>query len=196
MKTKLMWCVLLGVWVLALPACDVINPEVTGTPKVTQMMPDLPGYKIIESQSIQDYIMTLSEGGALLSGHPELAALLVKLDGVIECYREVGAVDARIYSDQSFQLSSGAVAIADRDRLTDPRTLFRCVGGEGVLPFSAQPSVDPCYHSYTLTQDGNEFYIVYMGTTSEICHACCTTLPGCTRHYTKKGRLSRGGLFC
>jgi len=182
MKTKVMWFVMLSVLVLALSACDVLNPEVTGTPKVTQMMPDLPGYKIVESQSIQDYIMTLSGGGALLAGHPELAALLTKLDGVIDCYREVGAVDARIYSDESFQLSSGAVAIADRDRLVDPRTLFRCVGGSELLPFSTQPTINPCSHSYTFTQNGNEFYIAYMGTTYEICHAFCTNLPECSKH--------------
>lgn len=179
MWTKKVLLLVLGLLGLTIAACDFNAP--TGTPPVVQLMPDLPGYSVVEGQAVQDYIIDLAEGGTLLSGHPELATLITKVDGVITCYQEVGAVNARIYSDESFPLSSGAIAIADRNRLTDPAIFFHCVGGKA-LPFSAQPTLNPCAHSYTLDKDNNEFYIIYVGTTSEICQTFCANLEGCTKH--------------
>jgi hypothetical protein len=163
-------------------ACSIVKPEVTGTPQVVQMMPDLPGYKVVEGQTLQGYIATLAEGGTLLSGHPELAALVESVDGVMTCYQEAGAVNTRIYSDEAFPLSSGAVAIADRNLMTSPRTLFRCFGGgDRIMTFSEGPTLEPCSKSYTLPKDDNEFYIIYVGTTSEICQAFCENLEGCSK---------------
>jgi hypothetical protein len=163
-------------------ACAIVQPEVTGTPQVVQMMPDLAGYKVVEGQTIQGYVATLAEGGTLLSGHPELAALIETLDGVSACYREAGAVNTRVYSNVAFPLSSGAVAIADRNLMTSPRTLFRCVGGgEQIMSLAGGPTLEPCSNSYTLAKDDNEFYIIYVGTTNEICQAFCASLEGCSK---------------
>jgi hypothetical protein len=144
-------------------------------------MPDLPGFDVIEGQVVQDYIASLAQGAALLSGNPELAALIIKVDSVIACYQDVGAVNARLYSDEAFPLSSGAIAIADRNRLADPDTLFQCIGGRFV-PMSSKPELNPCSHSYTLERDDNAFYIIYAGTTQEICQAFCANLEGCSGH--------------
>lgn len=175
-----------GLMILAITtvlACGPAGSSTTLPPSaapVVQLMPDLPGYQTVEAESIQSYIVTLAEGGSLLAGHPELAVLIDKVDDVITCYRQTGAVNARIYSDTGFALSSGIVAIADRNRLTDPTVLFRCVGGQ-VVPFSREPELNPCSHSYTLQRDNNEFYIIYAGTTQEICDAFCANLEGCLR---------------
>jgi hypothetical protein len=178
MLRNLLIVALLG---LVASACNGAKSGATEVPPVVQLMPDLSGYHVVEGRAVQEYIMGLAEGGALLTGHPELAALLVKVDSVVACYQEVGAINARIFSDEAFPLSAGAVAIADRDRLLDPMTLFRCVGGQ-IVPFSPQATLNPCTHHYTLERDGNEFYIVYVGTTQEICHAFCTNLEGCSAH--------------
>ena len=109
---------------------------------------------------------------------PGMLFMIERVDRTIECYQDAGAVNMRIFSDPTFPLSSGAIAIVDRERLRDPATLLRCVGG-GLVPFSAEPTVDPCAHSYTLQRDDNEFYIVYVGTTGEICQTFCSALEGC-----------------
>ena len=180
MKTKATLILVLGLLGLATLACNP-GSQPTGTPPVVQLMPDLSGYHVVEGQAIQEYILGLAEGAALITGHPELTALIARVDRVIACYQEVGAVNARIYSDESWPLSSGTIAIADRNRLTDPATLFRCLGGEVVL-FSDRPALNPCSHKYTLERDDNAFYIVYVGTTQEICHDFCVNLEGCSAH--------------
>ncbi len=148
------------------------------------MLPDLPNHTVVEGQTLTEYFGTLSEGAALLAGHPELAALALGVDKFIGCYQDVGAVQARIYSDKENPLSAGAVAIADRNALLDPRNLLACIkpvpeaGGVSIQSFA----IEPCSASYTLARDGNEFYILYAGTTQEICRAFCAQLEECTAH--------------
>ena len=189
MKIRVWLISLMALFSTLLFACTLNNPQSTAVPPVqpttvppvVQLMPNLHGHQVIEGREIKDYIAGLAEGAALLSGHPELAPLIAKVDSVITCYHGAGAVNARIYSDEAFPLSSGAIAIADRNRLSDPATLFRCVGGR-ILPLSAKPSLNPCAFSYTLGRDDNEFYIIYAGTTQEICHTFCVNLEGCSGH--------------
>ena len=170
-----------------LSGCDFLSDLLEPTPAIppaAEMLPDLPDYTVIEGQTLTDYIGTLSEGAALLTGHPEMAALALGVDKFIGCYQDVGAVRARVYSHKESPLSAGAVAIADRNALLDPKNLFAClkpaVDADGASTQSF--AIEPCSASYTLERDDNEFYILYAGTTQEICQAFCAQLEGCTVH--------------
>ena len=161
--------------------CSVLGgDDVATTPPAVAMMPELPGYNTIEGQTITGYLSTVSGGATLLAGQPELAAAITAIDSIISCYQDIGAVRARVYSDQEEPLSAGAVAIADRNALASPANLFRCVS----LPMAAEEAggIQPCTASYTLERDDNAFYIIYAGTTTEICQAFCSELEGCTAH--------------
>jgi hypothetical protein len=163
--------------------CDLLPGSGGSTPQppAVTMLPDLPGYTVVEGQTLTGYIGKLSGGAALLTGQPELAATLTAVDAIIGCYQQVGAVRARVYSNQAQPLSSGAVAIADRNALLDPANLFKCVAPSAALGAQAV-KIEPCKASYTLARDGNEYYILYAGTTQEICQAFCKNLEGCTAH--------------
>ncbi len=165
-----------------LSSCDIFNPPPAEPPAV-QMLPVLSGYNVVEGQDLTGYISTLSEGAALLAGQLELVAAIEAADQVIDCYQEVGAVRARVYSNEAEPLSAGAVAIADRNALLDPLNLFKCVRpGEVITGFEEDEGIEPCSASYTLEKDDNTFYIIYVGTTLEICQAFCTELEGCEAH--------------
>jgi len=168
-------------WAGATLACGLGGSQPTGTPPVVQLMPNLVGFKVIEGQAVQEYIANLAEGGALLAANPQMVLLIQRVDSAMACYQKAGALSARVFVDEDYPLSSGAIAIADRNRLADPTVLFSCVGGQ-ISPFSAQPGLSPCSHSYTLQRDNNEFYILYVGTTQEICQAFCQNLEGCSGH--------------
>jgi len=173
--------------VTLLSGCDVLE-DLLGTPSETppavEMLPELPNHIVVEGQTLTDYLGTLSEGAALLAGQPHLAALLAGVDQIIGCYQDVGAVQARVYSNEETPLSAGAVGIADKNALLDPVNLFRCVTPLAQPDAAQGQAVDiqPCSTSYTLEKDGNEFYIIYAGTKEEICHAFCAQLEGCTAH--------------
>ncbi len=183
MKARIFLMGSLLVLILAAAACNFGQEAPTGTPPVAQLMPEsLPGYEIVEVDSVMEYIKSLSQGGALLSGNVAMVALIERLDGTIDCYEEIGAVKSKVFVDEAFPLSTGAIAIVDQNRLTDPANFFRCVlgSGDGIMTEGIQ--LEPCSHTYTLERDGNQFHILYLGTTPEICHAFCSNLEGCDRH--------------
>jgi hypothetical protein len=170
-----------------LSGCDFISgllEPTPGVPPAAEMLPDLPDYTVVEGQTLTEYLGTLAEGAALLTGHPEMAALALGVDKFVGCYQDVGAVQARVYSNKENPVSAGAVAIADRNALLDPRNLLACLKPTAEADGASAQSfvIEPCSTSYTLTRDGNEFYILYAGTTQEICQAFCAQLEGCTAH--------------
>ena len=54
-----------------------------------------------------------------------MASSIDFVDGFIRCYGDIEAVQSRIYSNEANTLSSGAVVIADRNTLLDPRNLLQ-----------------------------------------------------------------------
>lgn len=161
------------IWLVA--SCDSIG--VQGGAR--DMLPDLPNTNVIEGQTISEYIATLAEGASLLQANPLLALAIEITDNAVTCYQDIGAVALRIYSDVESPLSSGAVAIVDRNALLDAGNLVRCVTGDVQENMAQVVTVQPCFHIYVLTQDDNEFHIVYVGTTMEMCDALCNSLQGC-----------------
>ena len=187
MSKNLSTWILLALLAALLSGCESISGLLQpkpGVPPAVEMLPDLPDHTVVEGQTLTEYIGSLSQGAALLAGRPDLAALALGVDKFIGCYQDVGAVQARVYSNKENPLSAGAVAIADRNALLDPRNLLACLspsveaGEAGIQSFA----IKPCSASYTLTRDNNEFYILYAGTTEEICQAFCAQLEGCTAH--------------
>jgi hypothetical protein len=156
---------LIGVAILMGAASILLGVGGSDTePPAGGMLPSLNGYNVVEGEQLTDYLGKQAGGAALLAGQPE---------------------QARLYSDQEAPLSAGAVAIADRNELIDPQNLFKCVAPvipDGAGAQAAVPAIEPCTASYTLERDNNEFYIVYAGTTGEICRAFCAALEGCTAH--------------
>ncbi len=175
---------IVGVFTLVtlLSGCDIVSGllgEPTEMP-VPDMMPDLPDYTTVEGELLTEYISNLSEGAALLAAQPELVAAIAGVDQVIGCYQEIGVARARIYSSKDNPLSSGVVAIADRNALLDPVNLFKCAQLQKDTVGRQSITIEPCVKTYTLEKDGNAFYILYAGTTPDICQTFCDNLEGCT----------------
>lgn len=158
---------------------DTPPPE---NPPAAQMLPDLPGYDTVEGETLTAYIGK-SAGSDFFDNKPDLKAMVTKADAVIACYQQVGAVRARLYSNHAEPWSAGAVAIGDKSAMLSPTNLFNCLGGGAKPKFQTQGvKIEPCSAHYTLTKDDNEFYILYVGTTTDICHDFCANLEGCTAH--------------
>lgn len=145
-------------------------------------LPNLSGYKTVEGQDITSYIASLGDQAAELTNQPLLANTVERIDEFIGCYQDVGAVQSRIYSSEESPLSSGFVAIADRNQILDPVNLYNCVAAPQLESQARSVSIDPCTANYSVERDNNEFYIIYAGTTEEICQAFCAQLEGCTAH--------------
>jgi hypothetical protein len=167
---KQMW--LLIILLLIVTAC---TPTAGGA---TALLPDVPNTTVIDGQSISDFIAKLADGAALTSANPELILLVEQAEGTLACLQQTGAVAARTYTDKTFPLSAGFVAIIDRNAITNLANWQQCLTGR-TGPSAQSVTLQPCATTYTLKKDNNEFYIAYAATTAEMCQAFCSRLEGC-----------------
>lgn len=181
-KTTVWLFAMLLILALITAACDA--PSGTA-PSASSLLPNLGGYSVVEGQSVQEFITGLGETAGGMSLNPAMIAAIAAVDQVIDCYRDVGAVDFRLYSKDDFPTVAGVVAITNRDLLLDPQTFLRCVGldqatgaGEG----QGGGVIQPCFHSYSPVIEDDTFDIIYAGTDLEICQAFCGALPECAGH--------------
>jgi hypothetical protein len=159
---------------ITLTACQIQK----GSAK--DMLPAVPNTTVVEGQTITQFLAKLADGAALAAANPELIPLIQRVEASLVCYQDLGAVALRTYTDKTFPLSAGIVAIIDRNALTDPANFANCVLGRAQSDASAMPTINPCLKTYTLKKDDNEFYIAYVATTQEMCTAFCSKLEGCT----------------
>ncbi|MCL4802911.1 MAG: hypothetical protein KJ046_01265 [Anaerolineae bacterium] len=154
-------------------------------PPAARLLPDLPGYRQVEGQTITTYIGALSEGAALLAGQPQLAMTVGAIDHVVDCYQEVGGVRARVYSQATAPLHAGLVAVVDETRANDPDLLFRCVAPVALgLESTDGNIIEPCTAAYTVVLEEGTFHVIYAGSAYDVCVDFCSSLEGCTTHST------------
>lgn len=169
------------VTVLVLGGAWVAYVMFSDTEAAPPSLPELPGHNTTEGQVLTGYLGNFSEGAAELVRQPELAQKAALIDRIITCYQGEGAVQSRLYSNQETPISAGVVAIADRNVLLNPKTFLGCTeGDQSAKAASLSVTIKPCSQTYTVARDNNEYYILYAGTTAEICQAICSQLEGCT----------------
>jgi len=144
----------------------------------TDMLPNVPNTKVVEGQSITQFISSLANGAALTAGNPELVLVVKRIENTLKCFQDNGAVGVRTYTDQTFPLSAGIVVIVDRNAVTNLANLTQCLAAPADAA-QAAPTIQPCSKSYTLPKDNNEFFIAYVASTQEMCQAFCSRLEGC-----------------
>ncbi|MDD9955670.1 MAG: hypothetical protein OXP68_05570 [Anaerolineaceae bacterium] len=171
---------LLTAILILLAACSDLMP--TGTDSADQatsaqmFIPALEGYVRSDASSITDAITTLGGSVSLLSGNPGLTAAIAVIDGLIQCYENVGAIAAAIYTQpvldslaQGQGLSVGALAVINQERLA--RNFLACALPETDL-FSAQAdTMEPCSGSGTLLIANERIHYLYAATDPLLCLA-------------------------
>lgn len=152
-----------------------------------QFLPVVAGYNAMDADSIVDAVSALAGGGSLLTGNLPTMALITQIDGMIQCYQNVGAAAARIYvpvnaMDVAGQIAAGSVpnlgvvAIINQDRLVN--NFLSCAIGGGVQAFSAQSAQpQPCASSGTFSANGQTLHYLYAATTPDLCAAFDASLP-------------------
>jgi hypothetical protein len=171
MLRKMTW--LMFSTMIVLSACQPKQGSAKG------LLPDVPNTTVVEGQTITQFLAKLADGAALAAANPELIPVIQRVETSASCYQNVDAVALRTYTDKTFPLYAGIVAIVDRNALTDPANFLNCViKPRG--PQTAQTTLEACAKTYTLKKNDNEFYIAYLATTPQMCETFCSKLEGCT----------------
>src|SRR5690606_31490252 len=82
---------------------------------------------------IVDALSKLGVSGSVITGNLPLAGAIAKLDDLISCYQSVGAVAARVYTEQNMPTVGvpkiGVLAVVNTTRVQ--RNLVQCVANIG-----------------------------------------------------------------
>jgi hypothetical protein len=173
---KIFWLAGIMLWITA--GCTLGSTAPTGDKSsdpsaAQQFLPALSGYSRTNAESLTSAVSSISGGAALISGNPLLAALIARIDTMMQCYQNVGAVAASVYTQVDIgQVLAGqiprlgAVAVINQDRLS--RNFLNCVIGGGVA--SAQSaSIEPCGGSGSKVINNETITYIYAGTDPSFC---------------------------
>lgn len=137
-------------------------------------LPTLAGYTSTDARSVTDALSSIGGNAADLIGNPLVEAAIDRIDGMMQCYQDVGAVAARVYTQvdigqlvQGQTPKIGALAVINEDRLRD-NFLACSVGDQGGL-FAQSAAVQPCGGSGTTTRNGQTIHYIYAATAPEVC---------------------------
>lgn len=141
------------------------------------LLPDIPGYTRTDATSITDAITAAGGGASVISGNLAVAGAITQIDRMLDCYREVGAVAANVYTQvdiasllQSELPRLGAVGVINQDRVVN--NFLSCAVGSANTAFSAQDAqVQPCGGSGSLVVNNENITYVYAATSPELCQA-------------------------
>jgi hypothetical protein len=163
--------------VLLLAACQVVpatGDSSTDPEAVQQFLPTIPGYTATEATNITEALSQAGVGASLIGGNLPLAGMIAKLDNMIQCYRDVGAISARVYTEtnpSSAIPQVGALAVINETRLG--RNLVACAlntaSNGGIQAQSA--TSQPCGGSGSIEVNGEKISYVYGATVQELCVA-------------------------
>lgn len=132
----------------------------------------LPGYNVTAATDILAELEKVGVGASVVTGNVPLAAAIAKLEGMISCYRSVGAIEARLYTEQkpsNIIPKIGVLAVINTTRLQ--RNLLSCaisLGTDGVGAQSVSP-VQLCASSGTKQVSGETLQYIYAATAPELC---------------------------
>jgi hypothetical protein len=180
------FALVLMVGLLALAACQVVpttGDKSTDAAAAQNYLPNLAGYMTTETNSVTDALTKVGVGGATITGNLPLAGMIAKLDDTLRCYQEVGAVAARVYTEQNVvgAVASGAmpkvgvVAVINTTRIQ--RNLFSCVMNTGIGAQAQAATVEPCGGSGSFTVNNESLQYVYAATSPDVCSALQASFP-------------------
>jgi hypothetical protein len=138
------------------------------------LLPQISGYTRTDADSITDALAATGAGAAALSGNLIVAGAIAQIDRMLQCYREVGAVAASVYTQldigsllQNQVPRVGAVGVINQDRLVN--NFMNCAVGRAG-GFSAQGAeIEPCGGSGSLVINNETIHYVYAATVPQLC---------------------------
>jgi hypothetical protein len=171
MSKKLLFIIIM-ISLLGLVGCDTFDTDDSkdDAAAAQSFFPTFQGYAAKGTGDIQASIAASLGGVSLLTGNPIQAALVERVDTLLTCYRERGAADAQIYTqDISAVLEgsipiAGALAVINQDRAVD--NFLGCIL-DAPRAFDATP--EPCMGSGSFEFEGETILYVYAATDMPLC---------------------------
>lgn len=133
------------------------------------------GYRITNADSITDAITAVAGDGADIFGNAAISATINQMDNFIQCYQDVGAVAANIYTETNLSTSigsgqlpgAGAVAVVNQDRIRE--NLLSCALQRGETRDFSSQNAGVCQGNGSFARGGDNFTYIFFSTSQTFC---------------------------
>jgi hypothetical protein len=130
------------------------------------------GYNVTEANSVTDALTKVGVAGSVVTGNLPMAGAIAKLDDLIRCYQGVGAVAARVYTEQTMPTAGipkiGVLAVINTTRLQ--RNFLQCAANiGGASAQGATDQIQPCGGSGGFTVNSERLEYLFAATSPELC---------------------------
>jgi len=157
-----------------LTACDLVTStgDSAADPEAAQrFLPQIVGYDATSADNIIDALTAAGGSASLITGNLPVTALVAKLDTMIQCYQDVGAVSANIDLLNPKVPILAVLAVVNQERLQN--NLLACaLGSADTREFSAQAvEIQPCVGSGEFKINDETLSYIYAATDQLLCSA-------------------------
>ena len=157
---------------LALAGCDAFDTgDTSEDPEAAQsFFPTISGFNVQESGGIQDAIVGALGGVSVLTANPVQAALVERVDTLLDCYRERGALDVKIYTENISNITeprvplAGVLAVINVSRVRD--NFASCILES---PRALTATVEPCAGTGSFVFEGDTIRYIYAAIDTPLC---------------------------
>lgn len=160
-------CLLLPV----LSACSETGNAANDATSAQRLLPNLSAYSATDVDTTIDGAFAAVGGAAMMGGQIGVTAAVAKLEQILQCFQDRGAIAARFYQEDSSNILAprvGAALVINQSRIN--QELINCALGGQESSASAQTvSIDPCADAGSLTYSGDSISYVYVGSHSDVC---------------------------
>lgn len=157
-----------------LAACSLLQTSDTSSDAASadRFVPQsIPGYTVTDAASVTEALANAGVAATVFKGNPALAAVISRLDGMVQCYKGVGAVSAKIYTETNASTSIipkvGVLAVVNTTRLQ--RDFLYCALAQNNNSIQAEGAIQPCSGSGSKVVNNETLEYVYGATTPELC---------------------------
>lgn len=154
-----------------LSACGETGNIANDAASAQRLLPNLATYSATDVDTTIDGAFAALGGAAMMGGQIGVTAAVAKLEQILQCFQDRGAIAARFYQGDSSNLLAprvGAAMVINQSRIN--QELINCALGGQESNASAQAlSIDPCAEAGSLTYAGDAISYVYVGSHSEVC---------------------------
>ena len=161
----------LSLMMLALAACGTTGNISGDAQSAQRLLPNLAGFTVTDVDTSIDGAFAAAGGAALVSGQVAITAAIAKVEQVLQCFQDRGAIAARFYNEanpDSIVPLVGAVLVINQSRVN--QELINCILGGQEAPASAQTiAIEPCASAGTFNYQGDTVSFVYVGSHSSVC---------------------------
>lgn len=169
------WIVILLCILVAATGCDAIgrtDDSKTDAEAAQSLMPTFTGYTSLPTENIQDAITKVIGAGTLATGNPLGAAATARIDAMITCYRDVGAVDARVFVSNTLENGlpvAGVLGVVNNTRLVTNFLECSVDPGRDSGPTAQSAEPQPCTGTGNLTVNGESITYLYVASSQTLC---------------------------